>query len=194
MVKCIRQLKFIPQALPAPSDPLKSGRPLNCGVRCKEKWIPMTEPLFRPVHAEDSDMNGAYAAASASISEFQQLVQNGDDAQCMAKLRFRDPDLSDQMGEDRFLYLWLSAVIFHSDDGIFSGEFFEVPREFQKWHQVGQRLGFDPEDVFDWMVIEKGRLRGGFTIRITRSRLKSDEEKAQYDEYIGVSSYEPVDF
>ena len=152
----------------------------------------MNEPLFRTVHDEDPDMNAAYADASASILEFQQLVRKGGDVQCMAKLRFRDPDLSDQLGEDRFLYLWLSEVVYRPHEGMFSGIFFEVPPEFQKWHQVGQRLGFDPEDVFDWMVEENGHLRGGFTIRVTRGHLESDEKKARYDEYIGVSSYEPL--
>jgi uncharacterized protein YegJ (DUF2314 family) len=65
-----------------------------------------------------------------------------------------------------------------------------VPESFQKWHQVGSRLGFEAEDVFDWMVNEGGHLRGGFTIRVTRSRL-SEAEKANYDKYIGVISYEP---
>ena len=42
------------------------------------------------------------------------------------------------------------------------------------------------------MVNEGGHLRGGFTIRVTRVRLATDEEKVRYDEYIGLSSYEPL--
>ena len=110
----------------------------------------------------------------------------------MAKLRFRDPDLSDRLGEDRFFFLWLSEVVYHPAERIFSGVFFEVPDGFEKYHPVGQRLGFDPEDVFDWMVNEDGHLRGGFTIRVTRARLADEAEKARYDDYIGVSSYEPI--
>lgn len=42
---------------------------------------------------------------------------------------------------------------------------FEVPPELQNWHQVGQRLGFEGEDIFDWMVLtEDGRLFGGYTL------------------------------
>lgn len=153
----------------------------------------MNRPLFRAIQADDREMNAAHARASATISEFLRLVREGGDVRYMAKLSFKDPDRSDRTGEDCLLYLWLSEVVYHPAEGIFSGVFFEVPQEHEKWHQVGQRLGFHAEDVFDWMTVEDGHLRGGFTIRATRSRLESAEEQAQYDEYIGVSSYEPLD-
>lgn len=153
----------------------------------------MVEPIFRAIDEDDPDIRAAHARAAATIQDFRMHVQNGGDGQFMAKLRFRDPDLSDEAGEDRFFFLWLSEVVYHPVEGMFSGVFFEVPEGFEKYHPVGQRLGFDPEDVFDWMVNENGRLLGGFTIRVTRARLKTEQEKASYDEYIGVSSYEPVD-
>jgi len=72
---------------------------------------------------------------------------------------------------------------------MFSAEFFELPREFQKWHHVGERLGIEAEDIFDWMVNDEGKLYGGFTLRAAREKL-SEEERAEYDSYIGVTSYE----
>lgn len=152
----------------------------------------MTEPLFRNIHQQDLEINNAHGRASATISEFVELVQEARDITYMAKLRFRDPDLSEQLGEDRFLYMWLTNVLYHPDDNILSGVFFEVPEEMQKWHQVGERLGFDPEDVFDWMINDGGHVKGGFTIRVSRNRLGSEQEKIEYDEYIGISSYEPL--
>jgi hypothetical protein len=77
---------------------------------------------------------------------------------CSAKLRFRDPDESERLGEDRFLFLWLSAVHYQTAERVFSGTFFEVPHGLQRWHQVGQSLGFDPEEIFDWMVLRQGHL------------------------------------
>ena len=153
----------------------------------------MVEPIFRAINEDDPDIRAAHARAAATIDDFRELVKKGGGGQFMAKLRFRDPDLSDQTGEDHFFFLWLSEVFYHPVEGMFSGVFFEVPEGFEKYHPVGKRLGFDPEDVFDWMVNENGRLHGGFTIRVTRARLKTEEEKASYDEYIGVSSYEPVE-
>ncbi|MEM9217275.1 MAG: DUF2314 domain-containing protein [Cyanobacteria bacterium P01_F01_bin.150] len=152
----------------------------------------MTEPLFKNIHNADKEMLEAYAQASSSINEFIALVESDVKAIYMAKLRFRDPDLSEELGEDRFLYLWLSDIFFHKEEGLLSGVFFEVPEELKKWHQIGQRLGFDPEDVFDWMVIENGHAKGGFTIRVTRNQLSSEQEQAEYDRYVGINSYEPL--
>ena len=158
-----------------------------------EEKTRLNEPVFRAIHDDDPEIIEAHARASATIPEFLLRVRRGGKVQVMAKLRFKDPDLSDQLGEDRFFYLWLSEVVYHPDEELFSGVFFEIPQGFEKWHQVGQRLGFEPEDMFDWMVIDDGHLRGGFTIRVTRSRQKTEEEKVRYDEYIGVTSCEPID-
>jgi len=152
----------------------------------------MSEPLFRNIHNEDEEMQRAYSQASSTIMDFVEIVKSNINAIYMAKLRFRDPEQSEKLGEDRFLYLWLHDVYYHEDEKILSGEFFEVPEELTKWHQVGQRLGFEPEDAFDWMVIENGHAKGGFTIRATRNKLGSEKEKKEYDEYIGISSYESV--
>lgn len=52
---------------------------------------------------------------------------------------------------------------------------------------------FDPEDIFDWMVLTRsGHLNGGYTLRVTRS-LMPEAERADYDRHIGVLVYEPED-
>lgn len=134
----------------------------------------------------------AYAQASDTINEFINLVKTGPEAVYAAKLRFRDPDLSEKLGEERFLYLWLSNIYFHDEDNLLSGVFFEVPAELTKWHQKGERLGFEANDVFDWMVIENGDAKGAYTMRVARAQLGSEKEKQEYDEYVGISSYEPI--
>lgn len=53
-------------------------------------------------------------------------------------------------------------------------------------------MGFDPEDVFDWTVLEDGPAGGGFTICVTRDRLKTVKEKLEYDDYVGISCYEKI--
>src|SRR5213592_1631626 len=110
------------------------------------------EPLFMAIPQTDSDFLSAYDRAAATTPQFVEHIQRGGDAFCSAKLRFRDPDESERLGEDTFAFLWLTGVQYHAAERVFSGTFFEVPPEFQKWHQVGQRLAFDGEDIFDWMV------------------------------------------
>ena len=151
---------------------------------------PQTEPLFTAIRKDDPAFQAAYSKAAATIPLFIEQIRRVEGAFCLAKLRFRDPEESERLGEDRFFYLWLSAAHYHSAERVFSGTFFEVPPELQKWHPVGQRLAFDPEDIFDWMVLCEGRLHGGFTLRATHEKLPETEREA-YDRYVGVSVYEP---
>lgn len=152
-----------------------------------------SEPKFRAVKSNDSEVIKAHVMAANSMPKFIELVKARRDGAYMAKLRFRDPELSEEMGEDQILYLWLSDVYYHQDENLLSGVFFEVPESLRKWHQVGDRLGFEAEDVFDWMVNTGGHVQGAYTIRVTRDSLTTEQEKEEYDRYIGISSYEPLE-
>lgn len=136
-------------------------------------------------------MLSAYDRAFETAHVFQSLLEQMPDAVHMAKLRFRDPDESDRLGEDMHVFMWLHQVCHHAEENLFSGVFFEVPPELQKWHQPGQRLGFQTDSIFDWMVNETGHLHGGFTLRVARDKLP-EAERESYDRYIGVSVYEPL--
>jgi uncharacterized protein YegJ (DUF2314 family) len=149
------------------------------------------EPRFIAIRNDDPEMQQAYSRAGATVALFQQFVERPGEHICCAKLRFRDPDFSAELGEDRFLYLWLTSVQYHGAERLFSGAFFEVPAEFTKWHQVGERLGFEADDIFDWMVNDAGRLHGGFTLRVVRSHLP-DHDRAAYDDHTGVTVWEPL--
>ena len=149
------------------------------------------QPVFTAISRDNTEMRAAFAKTAATIPRFIEHLSDKRGAYCSAKLRFRDPDESQRLGEDRFAYMWLGDVHYHAEERVFSGTFFELPPEFEKWHHVGKRLGFDPEDIFDWMVLtEDGRLFGGFIIRVTRSLLP-EAQRADYDAHVGVRVYEP---
>jgi uncharacterized protein YegJ (DUF2314 family) len=147
------------------------------------------EPLFMAVSQKDAAFKAAYARAAETLTRFVELLQSGTEAVYSAKLRFRDPDESERLGENRFLFLWLSNVHYHAAERLFSGTFFEVPPEMQKWHKVGERLGFEGDDIFDWMVLtEAGRITGGYTLRVSRNLLPQ-HERGDFDRYIGVTEW-----
>jgi uncharacterized protein YegJ (DUF2314 family) len=149
------------------------------------------DPRFIAIRDGDPEMQQAYAQAAETVSLFQEFVERTGDHMCCAKLRFRDPDRSEELGEDRFLFLWLNSVYYHQAERLFSGAFFELPAEFTKWHQVGKRLGFEADDIFDWMVNDDGHLYGGFTLRVVRAHLP-EQDRARYDKYTGVTAWEPL--
>ncbi len=148
------------------------------------------EPIFQDIHRNDKAIEGAHQQCAATINHFIEMVKTGSESTYMAKLRFLDPDKSEKEGKDHIFYLWLSEVLYHPTTNLLSGIFFEIPEGFEKWHQIGQRLGFDPEDVFDWMVIDKGHAKGAYTLRISRERLATEQERKEFDRYIGVASFE----
>ena len=151
------------------------------------------EPIFNNTDSKHKAVIEAHQKCAETIDKFVRSVKEKNDITYMSKLRFRDPDLSEKEGKDHFFYLWLSQVYFHENENMLSGVFFEVPSGFEKYHKVGDRLGFDSEDVFDWMIINQdGHMNGGFTIRVTRDSFETDLEKSRYDEYIGIKSYEPI--
>jgi uncharacterized protein YegJ (DUF2314 family) len=149
---------------------------------------PQNEPLFTSVRGGDAEMHQAYAAAAASLEEFQSHIHRTGKHVCAAKLRFRDPALSEKLGEDRFVYLWLAGVQYDSVTNIYTGAFFQVPKELTDWHQPGQRLQFNGDEIFDWFVNDEGLLYGGFTMRLARSRLP-EAERSNFDSYTGVKHW-----
>lgn len=150
------------------------------------------EPLFTAVSQDDPDLLAAYDRAYETVPQFVGLLQvRRAGAFYSAKLRFRDPDESDRLGEDRFVFLWLTEVHHYPDENCFSAVFFEVPPELREWFQVGQHHVFEDDSVFDWMVLEDGHLQGGFTLRVMREKLPESEREG-YDRHIGVSVYEPL--
>lgn len=148
---------------------------------------PSKEPLFVGVRGDDVEMRQAYAEAGGTVGKFVEHIRAGGSSTCAAKLRFKDPVLSEKLGEDRFVYLWLADVHI-LDDGMFIGTFFEVPVELSQWHQVGRQLRFEEADIFDWFVNEDGLMHGGFTMRVQRSRLPVGE-RAAFDAYTGVTEW-----
>jgi uncharacterized protein YegJ (DUF2314 family) len=146
------------------------------------------ESLFIAISATDQLYQAAHAQAAKTMSEFRDNVQRNGDHVCSAKLRFRDPTESERTGRDAFLFIWLTEVVFDSTSGFYTGTFFEVPAELKAWHSSGQKLAFEPEDVFDWMVNDNGSLIGGFTLRVHRNSLPESERSA-YDLYVGVKQW-----
>lgn len=152
---------------------------------------PQSEPVFVAVPGKEQDLLDAYAKASETMEEFKTHVETPGSHICSVKLKFRDPNLTEALGEDQFAFLWLTAAYYHEDEKTYSAEFFEVPKDFQEWHQVGQRLAFEAEDVFDWMANYDGYVHGGFTLRAAKKYL-NDAERAKHDEYLGVSAWAPI--
>ena len=48
---------------------------------------------------------------------------------------------------------------------------------------------FQIADVYDWMILQRGHLFGGYTLRVIREKIP-ESQRRNYDIYLGVSVYE----
>ncbi|HEY9025110.1 MAG TPA: DUF2314 domain-containing protein [Burkholderiaceae bacterium] len=149
---------------------------------------PRQEPLFRVTREDDPDMQRAHARAADTVDELLAHLEREGRGTSAVKMRFRDPDQSERLGEDRFAFIWLLVVQHERPTRRFAVEFFELPPEFQKWHQVGERLIIEHDQIFDWFVNDDGLMHGGFTLRVARARLP-EGDRAAFDRYTGVRQW-----
>lgn len=149
---------------------------------------PQAQPLFRATRQDDPEMRRAHARAAATIDELFAHLERDDCGHAAVKMRLRDPDLSERLGEDRFAFIWLRVVRHDRPARRFVVEFFELPPEFLKWHQVGERLLIEHDQAFDWFVNDDGLMHGGFTLRVARARMP-EGDRAAFDQYSGVRQW-----
>jgi len=50
--------------------------------------------------------------------------------------------------------------------------------------KYGDQVTIDPQRISDWMYLDKGVLKGGYTIRVMKKNL-SEEEKKAFDQEVG---------
>jgi uncharacterized protein YegJ (DUF2314 family) len=148
----------------------------------------MADARFTLIRNDNRAVVEAARRARASIPQLKALFESRrPGVLCSAKLRVKDPKLSAKESEGSSFYLWLAVVA--ADDRGFTGEVFDVPKPVA-WLSVGDTIPFRGDEVFDWMVNDGGHLVGGLTLRLQRAALH-ESRRAEYDEYVGVTSYEP---
>jgi uncharacterized protein YegJ (DUF2314 family) len=167
-----------------------SARPSSSAALAPADFsLEQNEPVFIAISENDPEFHAACARSRATVHQFIQHIKSGINGSSLAKLGFRNPDRAEPLPED--ISLWLTDVHYHDLERSFSGVFFEIPAQLQKSHRVGQRLAFEATDILDWMFLtEAGRLYGGYTLRVVRSKLP-ETQRADYDRYIGITAYEP---
>lgn len=121
-------------------------------------------------------MNKAIEIASKTIQEFDKAIKSNDPDLDRFSLKVRFPT-ADGGGE----HMWMSNIRLSKD-----GYFGVVANDavHTKAVKFGDSLLINRKDISDWMYLENGHLRGGFTIRAMRNSMQSKEEQAEFDREI----------
>jgi uncharacterized protein YegJ (DUF2314 family) len=136
----------------------------GCGKRAQD-------PNVVSVQGTDERMNAAMAKARQTVDEFVAALNNPKSNQSgfAVKKRFESGGQIEHM--------WINHLSF--DGTHFHGTLNNQPRSIKNVEH-GDRVTVAKHEISDWMYLEDGRLRGGFTIRAIRDGM-TPKEREEFD-------------
>ncbi len=136
-------------------------------------------PRINQIRSTDPEYQQTIRDAHATLHRFRDMLptDGGSRRDAMVKTEIKQGDNQ--------AFMWLSNTRMSGTN--FVAEFFEISEIFTSY-RVGGELEVSEESLLDWMVNDNGVLHGGFSIRYYRSTLP-EEERDEYDNYIGVTKY-----
>ena len=125
----------------------------------------------------DTELEAAIQQARSSLDTFIAKIgmPHADRTFVAVKVRFTPPGKSPQD-------IWVDEVTY--TDGILRGNVGDDIPELKL--EAGEKITVDEEDILDWMIVEDGKLIGGFTIRLAVQRM-SPEERERFFETLDYS-------
>ncbi|MBC8144178.1 MAG: DUF2314 domain-containing protein [bacterium] len=118
----------------------------------------------------DGEMNAAIQQARAGLDGFESTLNAPKPNQTKFGVKVGIPHSA---GSE---HVWLGSPIFEADSLV--GVVEEVPM-YAKTIKVGELIRVHRHGISDWMYLEDGKLRGGFTMRVAIDRLPPDQQAEQ---------------
>jgi len=142
------------------------------------------EPDMVYVPSEDERMNWAIEKANLTLWYFEESLKKKQPYQNYFSIKVLITD------GDEGEHIWLTDPHF-DDEGNLFGTVGNEPVNIRSV-KFNQKIGIKRDLISDWMIIENGRLIGGYTIRAIRDGV-AEKEKAAFDNSIGLYIDEGVD-
>jgi len=144
------------------------------------------EPDMVYIPNEDELMNWAIEKANLTLWYFEESLKNPQPHQVYFSVKVKIV-IDAHNGE----HIWLTDPHF-DDEGNLYGIVGNEPVDV-KTVKLDQKIGIDRKLISDWMIIENGKLIGGYTIRAIREDIP-DKDKSKFDDNIGLFIDEGVDY
>lgn len=134
------------------------------------------EPDVINIQGDDQEMNEAIKNANTTLAEFKNaLISKKTNLQSFSlKTRFDTPT----GGE----HIWVSDI--QLKKGNYWGVVDNLP-ESTTDVKLGDTIQIKDNNISDWMYIDNGKLKGGFTIRVLRNKMTIEDRK-KFDEESGL--------
>lgn len=134
------------------------------------------QPDVHYVASVSDRMNWAIEKAAHTLHYFEECLKQPKPNQNYFSIKVKIVD------ENASEHIWLVDPEFDAEGNLF-GTIGNEPLDV-KSVKIDQRIGINRSLVSDWMILEQGRLIGGYTIRALRDGVKKSELKA-FDAQLG---------
>lgn len=135
------------------------------------------EPDVLSVTNDDEAMNWAIEKAQLTLDYFITSLSEHIDAANYVSVKARIQD-----GE-HIEHIWITDPEFDIDGNLF-GTIGNEPLNVKNV-RLGQRVGIDRSQITDWMIVDQGRLIGGYTIRAIRDKIVDKNDLKRFDKELG---------
>lgn len=129
-----------------------------------------SEPGVINVSADDAEMNAAIQEAQGTLDTFIASLQSPQPGQTGFSIKARFA-----FGDDGgYEHIWIADVSY--DGKAFSGTIANEPVDVKNL-EFGQRVTIPVSEVTDWMLVQDGKLVGGYTLRVLLKRMSPEERE-----------------
>jgi uncharacterized protein YegJ (DUF2314 family) len=139
-------------------------------LACSQKRVAIQDPTEAPSTQADSDleMDSAIRHAQDTLDLFIEKLKTPHPHRTFVaiKSRFFPPD-------DRPQDIWVDEVTY--SDGAFRGNMGDDIPSLKL--EAGEKITVREEDILDWMIVEDGKLIGGYTIRLAVQRMTPEDRE-----------------
>jgi uncharacterized protein YegJ (DUF2314 family) len=118
---------------------------------------------------QDTAMNRAIDKARGTLGEFEAVLASHDTSKYNFAVKVALPH------DGGTEHIWLAQPELEADSVVGTVESMPV---YVKTVQAGQRVRIDRDVISDWMYMENGKLRGGYTMRVGLEQLPDKERDA----------------
>jgi uncharacterized protein YegJ (DUF2314 family) len=127
------------------------------------------QPMVTYFKDSDPKMAEAQNKARATLPEFERRLQDPPATQTRISLKGRFEE------DGNVEHMWIQDVVITNDG--YHGQLANHPLEI-KGIDVGDLVTVPRELVSDWYAVDGGKLVGGYTLRLQRSRLPPERQAA----------------
>ena len=127
----------------------------------------------------DAEMYAAFQQARETLDSFIQKIETPQANRTLVavKVHFAFPDSSSQD-------IWVDQITYEGQNGSFHGVMGDDIPTLKL--SVDDKITIDRQDIIDWMIVEDGKLIGGYTIRLAYERM-TPAQKERFLETVNYS-------